>query len=285
MMKKLTGLAIIALLSVAAGAQTTTPQPSSSRSARDLEILGYGLDIHGTFEAAFQSQFIWRGFDLYRDKGALQGLADVKIADTGFGASVTAHRAVGSGNELWQRWDYKLYYQNSLCKGEPIEAQYQLAYGYYNYPKWTWRAWDLQEGQATVSLPNITMVKGLVPSVQVVKLWPSGSDSMAGGNASGWLYLGMLDYVFSVPGFVATMPEQVIKLHGEIEFNDGFSPFGTTVDSDWSDAIIGVSTDFDLGYGIAVTPSVYYEQIMDSSISPDNADSEVWFTVSAKLMF
>ncbi len=286
MMKKLTGLTIIALLSVAAGAQTSIPQASSSKPARDLEILGYGLDVHGTFEAAYQSQFIWRGFDIYRDKGALQGLADVKLSNTGFGASVTAHRAVGGGNELGQRWDYKLYYQNSLYKGEPIETQYQLGYVYYNYPKWTWRAWDLQEGQATVSLPNITMVKGLVPSVQVVKLWPSGEDSMAGGNASGWLYLGMLDYVFSVPGLVATMPEQVIKLHGEIEFNDGFSPFGTTVDSDWSDAIIGASTEFDLGYGIAVTPAVYYERVMEETVRDDDGDKdEVWFTVSAKLVF
>jgi hypothetical protein len=34
-----------------------------------------------------------------------------------------------------------------------------------------------------------------------------------------------------------------------------------------------------------VTPAVYYEQIMDKSISEDNDDSEVWVTVSARLAF
>jgi hypothetical protein len=284
MMKTLTGLAVAILLPVAAWAQADKP-PANPKAPRELEILGYGLDVHGTVEGAVQSRFMWRGFDLYRDKGALQATADVKIADTGFGAAVAGHRAIGGGNELWQRWDYDLYYEKTVLKGEPIETKCRVGWVYYNYPRWKWRYWDLQEGNAILSMPSVTMIKGLVPSVMVAKLWPSGDHSMAGPDASGWLYIGMLDYVFSLPGFISTMPEQVIKLHGEAQFNDGFSPSGVPVDSDWSDAVVGVSTDFDLGYGITLTPAVYYQKTMDMSTSTDGDENEAWVTLSARLNF
>jgi hypothetical protein len=285
MMKKSAGLALIVLLPMAAWAQSNNP-PASSRAPREIEILGYGLDVHGYLDGAYQSKFIWHGFDLYTDDGVVQGTANVKIADTGFGARVTGNRATGGGNELWQRWDYDLYYQNTVLKGEPIETQFQVGWTYYNFSKWSWRRWDLQEGYARLSMPSVTNIKGLVPSIQVSRLWPSSHENLAGGDGtSGGLYVAMLDYTVSLPGFLPTMPEQVVRVHGEAQFNDGFSPMGTPVDSDWSDAIVGVSTDFDLGYGITLTPAVYYEKIMDMSTSTDGDESETWFAISARLNF
>jgi len=283
-MKKLMSLAIMVLLAMTLQAQGEQPKTKTG-GPRDLEILGYGIDVHGFLEVTYQSQYIWRGFDVYNNRSAVQMTAGVQIADTGFGAVVSGHRANGRGNELWERWDYNPYYQNALFKGEPVETDFRFGWVYYNYPQWAAKAWDLQELHAIVSMPNITTIKGLVPSVVLVKLWPAhGGSPNVGSNATGCVYIGMLDYTFStMRGLLPTMPEQVIKLHSEVVYNDGVSPQNKVVDSDWSDAVFGVSTDFDLGYGIVLTPGLFHQVTMDKSVNPDK--SETWFTVGGKFTF
>jgi hypothetical protein len=250
----------------------------------DLEILGYGIDVHGFVEAAYQSQYIWRGFDVFRDRGAVQLTAGMQFADTGFGVEIQGHRANGSGFEEKERWDYNPYYRNSLFKGEPIQTDFQVGWVYYNYPQNRAKEWDLQELNASFSMPEVTTIKGLVPRIVLVKMWPAhGSSPNLGSNASGFIYIGQLDYTFAVPGLLSTMPEQEITLHSELVFNDGVSPRNTVVDSDWSDAVLGVSTNFDLGYGIKLTPALYFQKTMDKSVNPD--DSEVWCTICGKFAF
>jgi len=280
-MKKLVCLVVIVLLPAMVLAQTESK--GKSKGPGDLEILGYGLDVHGYADITFQSRYIWRGFDVFNNRSAYQMTAGLQFADTGFGAEVSGHRATGGGYELWERWDYNLYYQNALFKGEPIETNYRLGWVYYSFPQWPAVSWDLQEMHAIISMPNVTTVKGLVPSLVIVKLWPSAGDSpFVGSNASGWAYIGMLDYAFPIPGLLPTMPEQMIRLHSEIIYNDGVSPMNTVVDSDWSNAVLGASTDFDLGYGLKLTPGVYYQVSMDSSV---NDKDEVWFTVGGRFTF
>lgn len=250
-----------------------------------IEILGYGLDVEGFVDLAYQSRYIWRGFDVYRDNnGAVQLTAGLDFADSGFGALVSGHRAIGSGYEVQERWDYSLYYQNAVFKGEPFQTQFRLGWVYYNFPEFEADYADLQELHAVVSMPNITNIKGLVPSYVLVKLYPAhhGGAPVA-GNASGFAHIFMLDYAFPITGFLPTMPEQVIKLHSELVYNDGVSPMRTDVDHDWSNAVLGVSTDFDLGYGITLTPALYHQISMETTVNTD--DSETWFTVSAKLVF
>ena len=283
-MKKWMALGLMVLLPVVGSAQTEDKTETKTKGLRDIEILGYGLDVHGFVDLTCQSKYLWRGFDVYNDRSATQLTAGMQFSDTGLGAVVSGHRATGGGYELWERWDYGLYYQNSFFKGEPIQTNYRFGWAYYNYAQQWWKAWDLQEGHVIVSMPNVTAVKGLVPSAVLVKLWPSASGSpYVGGNAAGWIYIGMLDYTFAVPGVMPTMPEQVIKLHGELVYNDGVSPYNTWVDSDWSDAVVGVSTDFDMGYGITVTPGLYYQKTMDKSVNQDS--SETWFTLGGRFTF
>ena len=283
-MKKWMTLGLMVLLPTLVLAQTTGKKDMATSRPNDLEILGYGLDVHGFVDLAYQSRYIWRGFDVYNNDSAVQLTANVEFADTGFGLAISGHRANQSGYELQERWDYNLYYQNALFKGEPIETHYRLGWVYYNFPEWPAECWDLQELHAVVSMPRITNVKGLVPSYALVKLYPAhGGSPFVGDNASGFAHILMLDYSFPIRGFLPTMPEQVIKLHSELVYNDGVSPMNTDVDHDWSDAVIGVSTDFDLGYGITLTPGLYHQITMDRSVNPD--ESETWATVGARVAF
>ena len=95
----------------------------------------------------------------------------------------------------------------------------------------------------------------------------------------------------SIPG---KSQEQIVKLHSELVYNGGFSPtparpvndwriLHPNPDHDWSDAVFGVSTDFNFGYGITLTPAVYYQITMDKSINEDN--DELWAGITARWTF
>jgi len=249
-------------------------------------------ELHGSFDVAYQSKYIWRGFDVYGDKSAIQPSIDLDLFGTGFGINVMTHRANSSGYETGERWDYTLYYRNGLFKDETYATQYMLGYRYYNYPdgtSHTTASADLQEVHALFSWPNVLPVKGLVPSYCLVKLWPSnsgtpvGAGSPTGGTASGWAHIFMLDYGWNIGNLIADMPEQVLNLHTEIVYNDGVDPRGIGVDHDWSNIVFGISTDFDLGNNMVFTPGVYHQVTMDKSVNDDK--DETWVSLNMKYKF
>ena len=96
----------------------------------------------------------------------------------------------------------------------------------------------------------------------------------------------MLDYGFTVQGILPDMPEQLIKLHGEIVYNDGVNPYGRRMDNEFSHAVLGVSTDLKFGDNITVTPSVYYQMTMEPMLESYNNDSdELWASVGLTYQF
>lgn len=253
-------------------------------------------ELHGSVGVTYDSKYIWRGFDVYGDKSAIHPTIDLDLFGTGFGINVTGHRANSSGYEGsvergGERWDYSLYYKNSLFADEPYVTNYRLSYVYYNYPdlsSHTTGSIDLQETNAILSWPKILPIEGLVPSYVLVKLWPSnsgtvvGASSPSGGTASGFAHIFMLDYGLSVL-CPLTGEDRVLKLHSEVVYNDGVGPAGQNVDHDWSNAVFGISTDFDLGDNITFTPGLYHQVTMDKSVNPDK--DETWASLVLKYTF
>ena len=123
---------------------------------------------------------------------------------------------------------------------------------------------------------------GIVPSYVLVKLWPSNSDSL-GGAASGFAHIFMLDYPWTVSGLIPDVPEQVLNLHAEIIYNDGVDPRGIGVDHDWSNAVFGISTNFDMGNDLTFTPGIYHQVTMDKSVNDDK--DETWVSLNMKYAF
>ena len=253
------------------------------------DLLGLEGDLHGTVGVTYDSKYIWRGFDVYADKSAIHPFVDLDLFQTGFGINLTMHRANSSGFEDWERWDYTLYYQNGLFGGEPYATNYRFGYMYYNFPDHSADWFDLQELHAVLSWPNLIPVKGLCPSYVLVKLWPAHSGSTVEGripgqsNVSGFAHIFMLDYAFAAPGILPEVPEQLVKLHSELVYNDGVHPGGGNADQDWSNAVIGASTDFDLGYSVTFTPGIYYQVTMDNSVNRD--DDETWVSLTLRYAF
>jgi len=246
-------------------------------------------ELHGVIELTYQSKYVWRGFDVYGDKSAIQPAIDLDLFGTGFGISAMGHRANSDKFENRERWDYTLYYYNSLFDDEPYATNYRINWVYYNCPDGDKKEYDLQEVFAFLSWPNILPVEGLVPSYVLAKAWPSWSGSLAGsrsplgGTASGFCQIFMLDYCLSVQNLLPDIPEQVLRLHSEIVFNDGVGPAGQNIDHDWSNAVFGIATDFDLGNNLTFTPAVYHQITMDKSVNDDK--DETWVSLSVKYRF
>jgi len=251
-------------------------------------------ELHGTIDVTYLSKYVWRGFDIYGDKSAIQPSIDLDLYGTGFGVNIMGHMANSSEHVNGERWDYTLYYSNSLFEGESYATNYRLCWINYNYPDHPSKGIDevgsqnasLQELHAMLSWPNICPA-GFIPSYILVKLWPSesgsfsGSNSPLGGTASGFAHIFMLDYPMTIQGIMPDTAEQVLHLHTEVIYNDGVGPAGQNVDQDWSNAVFGISTSFDLGSNMMFTPAIYHQVTMDKSVNDDK--DETW--VSAGLTY
>ena len=250
-------------------------------------------ELHGSLDVTYQSKYLWRGIDIYDDKSAIQPSVILDLYGTGFGISVEGHRANSSEFETTERWDYTLFYKNAIFADESYATQYMIGWRYFHFPDAPMdvapgMSIDLQEIHAVMSWPQILPVEGLVPTYVLVKLWPAESGSFVGsggpaGTASGFAHIFMLDYSLPVEGFLPDVPEQVLRLHAEFVFNDGVDPRGLGVDHDWSNAVFGVATDFELAENVTLTPAVYHQVTMDKTINDDK--DETWFTLGVKYEF
>ncbi len=240
-------------------------------------------ELHGAIDVTYQSKYLWRGIDVYDDKSAIQPSVILDLYGTGFGISVEGHRANSSGFEVRERWDYTLFYKNAFFGGESYATQYMLGWRYFNFPDMSSQVADLQEIHAVLSWPEILPAEGLVPTYVLVKLWPSESGSAVGGKASGFAHIFMLDYGLPLEDLLPNVPEQVLRLHSEIVFNDGVDPRGQGVDHDWTNAVFGIATDFELAENVTLTPGIYHQVTMDKTINED--PDETWATVGLKYEF
>ncbi len=259
-------------------------------------------ELTGTIDVTYLSSYIWRGYDMYEeDHSAIQFGTDLNLFDTGFGFKVAGTRANGSGdgildlaNEDLERWEWTLYYNNSVLEGETYTTDYTVGWTYWNHPNLGQETLDMQEMFLSLSWPEICPA-GVVPSYTVIRMWPSSSrntlsralrgwdkdgDTHGGsGSIGGWLHIPGLAYDWTVPGFLPDTPEQTIHLSAAAVYNDGV--LGS--DHDWSHAIFGVSTDFDLGENCTLTPGVYHQITMDDSVNDDQDES--WVTVGVSYRF
>lgn len=262
--------------------------------------------LHGDVGYTYDSMYVWRGFLVWGHHGGSNVFVDLDFMGSGFGMSVVDHMPNSTGNNgpagYWneERWDYSLFYQNKLAAGDPLETDYKVSYMYYNYPGMSARhsnqCFDLQEINALLAWPNILGVKGLVPAYCIVKLWPSmhntvvGEANPMGGSASGFAHIFMLNYALPVAGLTSETPEQVLNFHTELVYNDGVDPrpYGGYTSHDWTDFLMGVSTDFDLGNNFVFTPGVYHQITMEDDgatkgVSPNH--SMTWAELTVKYKF
>ncbi|MHC4148018.1 MAG: hypothetical protein ACYSR5_00895 [Planctomycetota bacterium] len=255
-------------------------------------------ELHGSLDVTYLSNYIWRGFDYYADDhSAIQPSITLDLYGTGLGLKVGWSRAVHGGFENAERISLALFYGNTAFEGEAYATNYTTGWVYYGFPDEPRsgnspvtthgaQAADMQEWFASFSWPGICPA-GIVPSYTILTMWPSEGNSAASGN-SGWAHIVGLGYDLTVPGLLPETPEQVLHLSAAMVYNDGVAPgvvigpASGSVDHDWSHAVFGLSTDFDLGNNLTFTPAVYYQSSWDDSV---NTQDETWVTLNMKYAF
>ena len=240
-----------------------------------------------TLDVTYLSRYIWRGFDMYNNNtSAIQSSIDVDLYGTGFGVNLFWSRANESGFENTEWLNTTLYYYNGLFEEETYATNYRVGWTYYSFPDQPRRGGtvanggDLQEFFAALSWPEICPA-GIVPSYTIVCMWPAQSNSNATG-VGGWAHIFGLGYDWTVAGLLPETPEQTLHLSAELVYNDGVGPAGETVDHDWSNMVLGVSTDFEVADDVTFTPAVYYQASMDNSV---NTQDEFWVGLSMRYKF
>ena len=243
-------------------------------------------ELSGTVDITYLTQYIWRGFEWYGSQSAIQPSIDLDLYGTGFGLNVFFSRANSSGYEIDEELDLTLSYSNSLYEYETYATDYTVGWMYYYFPDGpamnplTGKSYDesddMQEFFATLSWPEMCP-EGVVPSCTVIKMWASEGGSPS-REISGWLYVLGLGYDLPIEGLLPDTPEQILHLSLATVYNDGVGG----VDSEWSHAVLGVSTDFDLGGDCTLTPGVYFQSSWEDDV---NEEDELWCSLGVSYAF
>ncbi len=255
-------------------------------------------ELSGTFDVTYLSAYLWRGFDMYpgaHGEGAILPSIDLDLYGTGFGLNVLWSRAntgaVDGPTEQFsfenqERIELTLSYSNSYFEYETYATNYTVGWMYYEYPDEPTDLKDMQEVFASFSWPEICP-EGVVPSYTILSLWkseggrPSSRPFLKQNDVSGEIHIFGLDYDLPVEGILPDIPEQILHLSAAVVYNEGAGDIN--VDHDWSHAVFGVSTDFDLGNDLTFTPGVYHQNTFEHSVNTD--EDITWASLSVKYAF
>ena len=257
-------------------------------------------DLTGTIDVTYLSTYTWYGIDRTpgaHGEGATAITLNLDLYDTGLGLSVKSIRpntsAVDSvkygslvdAEELW----VGLTYSSSLFEYETYSTNYTIGFTHYDFPDMPSDWSDTHEIFATLSWPDL-IPSGVVPSYTLVRMWkaegghPSSFPAMTTNDISGWVHIAGVGYDLPVEDLLPDLPEQILHLSAALVYNEGAGAPG--VDHDFSHFVLGVSTDFDLGNDLTLTPGLYHQRVLDKSIRNANWDKDVTYaTVGLKYAF
>jgi len=254
-----------------------------------LSTIGFAQaqdELSGTIDVTYLSAYIWRGFDQNQGahgEGVIQPSIDLDLYGTGFGLNVLWSRmntgkvktaSFENAEELW----LTLSYSGSLFDYETYATDYAVGWMHYEYPDEPSKIKDAQEMFVSLAWPEICP-EGVVPSYTLIRMWAAESKSNA-NDLSGWIHILGVGYDLPVEGLLPDIPEQILHLSVAAVYNEGCGAAG--VDHDWSHAVFGVSTDFDLGNDLTLSPGIYYQSSWEDRV---NASDETWCSLSLKYAF
>lgn len=248
-------------------------------------------ELSGTIDVSYLSAYTWYGIDMYpgaHGEGATQTTLDLDLYGTGLGLSVRWIRAntgavdppgggvsFENGEELW----LTLSYSGSCFEYETYATNYTVGWINYDFPDEPSKIKDAQEMFASFSLPELCPA-GVVPSYTIVHMWASENSAVA-HDLSGWVHILGLGYDLPVEDLLPDLPEQILHLSAAFVYNEGAGAAG--VDHDYSHTILGVSTDFDLGNNLTLTPGLYHQNTPERSVNGD--EDLTYATVGLKYAF
>lgn len=249
-----------------------------------------------TFDATWVSKYLWRGIDLLDDKAAFQPSVDVDLFGSGFSVNVWAsypaaagdmnkHTAAEASRVDATEFNYTIAYGTVICEGEDWATAIRVQGVYRDFIDRPDEAADDEEVGVQLAWPNLCPTGAVTPSYYVGKIWPAAGKASAGKadlstSYDGWVHIFGIGYDLKIAGLTADTPEQVVSFSAAAVYNDGFA--GGGVDHDWSHAVFGVSTSFELAENVNLTPGFYYQSSWEDTVNPED---EMWMSIGASCRF
>ena len=234
-----------------------------------------------TVDVGYTCQYIWRGFDLLDNAGAIQPGIDFQH-ESGFGANlwVSYSDRSGSTDSVDSRVDmtqyvYTLYY-NGKAFQDCWETNYSIGWRYYDYIQRSSKNADAQELFLEFEMPQLTGTP-VIPHAAIYQYWPAqgGGDN---SDVAGTFYLMGFSYLLPTQ---EQLPDLPLTFSWDIMYDDGAG--AANVDSDWAYMLWGLKTEFTCPMtGGKITPALYFQNSFERSV---NTEDELWGGVTYSIAF
>lgn len=233
-------------------------------------------DLAITAAMAGVSEYIWRGFDMFDDRGSLQPSINVDWFDTGINTMVWSATPLKEemGDKAEMR--YVAGYTCRLWEDTLHITKLTVNWVYYDFFDMPLIERDAMEIGVQLSWPRAYMVgdSRFVPSYYIGKLWPATSNAV-NSDTGGWIHIFGLDYEFWL--FGAGVEKQVVNLSTELVYNDSM----LVSESSWSDVVIGIGTTLRDG-PLTVKPEFKYQISLEEAV---NSEDEMWGGINISYKF
>jgi hypothetical protein len=223
-----------------------------------------GITMYGTFV----TKYIWRGYDLFGNRGAWQ--PSITLDYEGLYAGVWGSWAVERGRVDATELDYYVGYGRSFFDRMRYAVQAVTAYTYYDFPKSDTLSGedgigDAQELTFGVSLPRLFPVgaSSLVPSYVGYYEWAGIQNSDDVDN--GWIHTFGLGYDLPIPKLIKNLDEQTLSLNWDITYNDG--TFGSRPGWSHSTARLAAGVTW---RGLSFTSALHHQWSFEATVNDED---------------
>lgn len=205
-----------------------------------LPVFGQGIGVN------YSDKIVWRGFELSDESDAIAPQINIDV--NGIEISARGLLVEEKDYEDIDNWDIQISFKKNL---DPFEVT--TGFGYFDYPDTNIK---FRELWAQVGLP----IGPATPRYSLVRAQNEG------GSDGGWLHILGLDLSLT----------EKAELFAETVFNDGFTPFGSGINSDWSHLTAGASLEIPIAERVSMKSSVYYQRTFDRPVNSEH--DQVWYS-------
>lgn len=221
------------------------------------------------------SEYIWRGFDMFDDRGAFQPSINVDWFDTGLNTMVWSAQPLTGKIRDREEFRYIVGYTGYLWEDTLHVTKWAVNWTYYDFVSMPSTERDAEEVGLQLSWPK-AYTDGdtrIVPRYYAGKLWPAKSGAV-NSDVGGWIHILGIDYEFWL--FGAGAEKQVACISAEAVYNDGM----LISEHSWSDIVFGIGTTLREG-PLTVRPEIKYQVSLEEAV---NNKDEIWggMTISYK---
>lgn len=234
------------------------------------EIAGQPVDV--TFDVTYACKYVWRGFNLFGSRGAIQPSVDLAL-ENGLSFNVWASYPIGSNfNYDATEYDYTVAYGSTAFEDCPWKTNYTVGWRYYDFIGLGSENYDQQELFIEMEMPEL-MDNGIVPHIAYYYMWNAKSGMIIDGTGS--ILVAGLGYDFTLD----QAPELPMSFTWDIVYNDEV----LYADSGVTHMLWGLSTEMQCPMtGATITPAIYFQNSMEDQV---NQNDELFGTISYTLSF